>query len=67
MSSNLGSESLLRMKTVIARTGLSASTIHRREAAGTFPHRRQIGIRCVAWYESEIDAFVANPLLYQSP
>lgn len=62
---DLRSESLLRMKTVIVRTGLSASTINRREAAGTFPRRRQIGIRCVAWYESEINEFIANPLRYQ--
>lgn len=56
---------LLRMKSVIARTGLSASTINRREATGSFPRRKRIGIRCVAWYESDIDDFVANPLRYQ--
>lgn len=56
---------LLRLKAVIARTGLSATTINRREAQGSFPKREQIGIRCVAWYESDIDDFVESPRLYR--
>lgn len=51
-------DSLLRIATVRARTGLSAATIYRREAAGTFPQRVHIGARSVAWYESDIDDFV---------
>lgn len=57
---------LLRFKAVIARTGLSTTTINRREASGTFPRREHIGVRCVAWYESDIDDFVADPLRYRS-
>lgn len=57
---------LLRMKAVVARTGLSPTTINRRERAGSFPKRRYIGIRCVAWYESDVDDFVADPLSYRS-
>lgn len=57
---------LLRLKSVIARTGLSATTISRREAQGSFPKREHIGIRCVAWYESDIDDFVESPRLYRS-
>ena len=57
---------LLRFKAVMARTGLSTTTINRREAAGSFPKRERIGIRSVAWYESDIDDFVADPLCYRS-
>lgn len=57
---------LLRIKSVVSRTGLSVATIYRRETHGSFPKREQIGLRCVAWYESDIDDFVANPLNYRS-
>lgn len=57
---------LLRIKMVIARTGLSAASIYRREAAGSFPKRHQLGPRCVAWYETDIDDFVADPMNYRS-
>lgn len=53
------------MKAVIARTGLTISSIYRREVAGRFPKRMQIGARSVAWYESDIDAFIADPLGYR--
>jgi len=56
---------LLRMRAVTERTGLSPSTINRREVSGSFPKREYIGVRCVAWYESDIDDFVANPLGYR--
>jgi prophage regulatory protein len=57
---------LLRIKSVMARTGLSVPTIYRRESEGTFPKREPIGVRSVAWYESDIDDFVANPRHYRS-
>lgn len=57
---------LLRIKAVMARTGLSVPTIYRRESEGTFPRREHIGVRSVAWYESDIDDFVANPRHYRS-
>ena len=57
---------LLRIKAVITRTGLSVATIYRREMQGTFPKRERIGPRCVGWYESDIDDFVAAPFSYRS-
>lgn len=56
---------LLRLPEVMNRTGLSRVTIYRRERAGTFPHRVQIGVNAVAWYESDIGDWVANPMSYQ--
>lgn len=59
-------DSLLRMARVRQRTGLSPATIYRREAAGTFPRRVAIGARSVAWYESDIEDFVAAPMEYRA-
>lgn len=53
---------LLRLPDVIARTGLSRTTIYRKAADGSFPHATQISVRVVAWYESEIAAWVAAPM-----
>lgn len=59
MEKDRRTDSLLRLKMVRQRTGLSPATIYRREAAGTFPSRIRIGERSVAWYKSDIDDFVA--------
>jgi prophage regulatory protein len=55
----------LRKPDVIARTGLSVSAIYRLETAGRFPIRRRIGLRSVAWYESDIEEFIADPTGYR--
>ena len=66
MNINRRTDSLLRLPAVRERTGLSASTINRREAAGTFPHRVRIGENSVAWYLTDVEDFVADPLNYRS-
>lgn len=53
-------DSLLRLKSVISQTGLSRSEVYRREARGQFPRRIKIGVRAVAWRQSEISAYVAG-------
>ncbi len=57
---------LLRKPDVTAKTGLSVSAIYRLETAGRFPRRRRIGLRSIAWYESDIEEFIADPLGYRS-
>ena len=57
-------DSLWRIATVAQRTGLSRATIYRLEAAGNFPNRQQIGPRCVGWYGSDIEDFIANPTAF---
>ncbi|TNE40983.1 MAG: AlpA family transcriptional regulator [Sphingomonadales bacterium] len=52
---------ILRLRTVLARTGLSRSTLYRQIAAGTFPRQIQISMRCIGWYESDINAWLENP------
>lgn len=54
--------SFLRLVAVRARTGLSRTTIYRRMEAGTFPHSVQISPGLVAWYEADIDSWVADPM-----
>ena len=55
-------DSLLRLAEVKARTALSRTTIYRRIGAGTFPASVPISDGLVAWYESDINAWVANPM-----
>ena len=54
-------DTLWRIAMVAQRTGLSRATIYRLEAAGNFPTRQQISPRCVGWYGSDIEDFIANP------
>lgn len=64
-SKNRRIDRLLRKPEVTAKTGLSVSAIYRLETAGRFPRRRKIGLRTVAWYESDIEEFIADPLGYR--
>ena len=45
---------LIRIKTVIAMTGLSRSTIYERMKRGEFPRSVQLSVRHVAWREREV-------------
>ncbi len=65
MSVDRRNDSLLRIAEVRQRTGLSVSTINRREAKGTFPSRIRIGDNSVGWYQSDVDEFVADPFNYR--
>ncbi len=48
----------LRLPEVLARTGLSRSTIYVRLAAGCFPQPVSLGGRAVGWIEAEVDEWV---------
>ena len=50
----------LRLPEVMARTGLSRSTIYVRVAAGCFPRPVALGGRAVGWIEAEIEEWVAE-------
>ena len=51
------SQTILRVPAVIARTGLSRTTIYRRVRAGTFPAPRNLGNGLIGWTDSVIDAW----------
>lgn len=55
---------ILRIKTVLERTGLSRSTMYRKMQNGTFPRNVQISTRCAGWRESAISAWLRNPMFY---
>jgi prophage regulatory protein len=59
-------DSLLRIADVKKRTGLSTATIYRRVAARTFPPSVKLGVKAVAWYESDVGEFVADPVGYRA-
>ena len=42
---------IVRLKTVLARTGLSRSTIYRKIAEGTFPAQLKISTNGTGWHE----------------
>ena len=52
------SGSILRLKQVIAITGLSKSTIYALIALGKFPPQRKLSIRAVGWPAEKIFAWV---------
>lgn len=52
---------IVRLKTVLVRTGLSRSTIYRKIAEGTFPPQLRISTNGAGWKESDINRWVANP------
>lgn len=52
---------ILRLRSVLARTGLSRSTMYRKVQQGTFPKGVQISTRCTGWRESAIEAWIRDP------
>ncbi|MGE5564329.1 MAG: helix-turn-helix transcriptional regulator [Bacillota bacterium] len=53
---------ILRLRSVLERTGLTRSTLYRKLHEGTFPKPVRLSPRCVGWQESEIDAWVRSPI-----
>ena len=49
---------LLSLEDVRVITGLAASTIQKGASEGWFPPGRKIGLRCVRWLRSEVDAWI---------
>ena len=55
---------ILRLGSVLERTGLTRSTLYRKIETGTFPKQVRISERCVGWRESEIEGWLRNPIFY---
>jgi len=53
-------ERILRLPDVMARTGLSRSTIYSMIAEGGFPDPIRLTSRCVGWLESELADWLAE-------
>jgi prophage regulatory protein len=52
---------IVRIRTVLARSGLSRSTLYRKIEKGTFPKQVRINYYCRGWRESEINRWIADP------
>ena len=57
---------IIRLKTVLARTGLTRSTLYRKIAEGTFPGQIKISVNGAGWHESDISRWVADPIRWRS-
>ena len=57
----LNTERIVRLKTVLSRTGLSRSTIYEKIADGTFPSQIRLSKTAVGWRESQLDRWIADP------
>lgn len=55
---------ILRITTVLERTGLSRSTMYRKMQNGTFPQSVRISTRCAGWRESAVNAWLREPMFY---
>lgn len=65
MNRAITSDKILRMRTVLERTGLSRSTVYRKVQDGTFPPKVKISEHCCGWRESEINRWMADPVAFR--
>jgi prophage regulatory protein len=56
---------IIRLKTVLARTGLSRSTIYRKIAEGSFPAQIKISANGTGWHESVVNRWIADPVSWR--
>jgi prophage regulatory protein len=56
---------IIRLRTVLSRTGLSRSTIYRKIAEGTFPPQIKISVNGSGWHESDINRWIADPVAWR--
>lgn len=55
---------MLRLRTVLDRTGLSRSTLFRKVHEGSFPKQIPIAARCTGWRESAVNDWMKDPSSY---
>jgi len=58
---------IIRIRTVLQRTGLSRSTLYRKIAEGSFPKQVQISINGAGWHESAVNRWINDPVGYREP
>jgi prophage regulatory protein len=59
-------ERIIRLPTVLDRTGLSRTTLYRKIGEGTFPRQVPISVHGAGWYESAVDRWIADPRNYRA-
>ncbi|WP_316863314.1 AlpA family phage regulatory protein [uncultured Cohaesibacter sp.] len=56
------SDRIIRLKTLLSRSGLSRSTLYRKIGEGTFSAQIRISLRSAGWREFEVNRWIANPM-----
>lgn len=56
---------IIRIRTVLQRTGLSRSTLYRKMNDGTFPRQVRISEHCSGWRESAINRWIDDPVAWR--
>ena len=59
-------DKILRLPTVLERTGLSRSTVYRKMEAGTFPLKVKLNEHCCGWRESDLNRWISDPPSYRA-
>jgi prophage regulatory protein len=57
---------ILRIQTVLHRTGLTRSTLYRKINDGSFPRQVPISVHGAGWRESAINRWIADPAAYRA-
>ncbi len=57
---------ILRIRTVLQRTGLTRSTLYRKISDGSFPRQVPISVHGAGWRESAINRWIADPAAYRA-
>jgi prophage regulatory protein len=57
---NANPDRVVRIKTVLDRTGLSRSTLYRKIQEGSFPRQAKLGVHGAGWSEAAINQWIAN-------
>lgn len=57
---------IIRLKTVLARTGLSRSTLYRKISEGTFPSQVKISVHGAGWRESAVNRWIDDPVKFRN-
>lgn len=57
-----GKHSVIRLPGVVAKTGLSRSSIYAAMGRNEFPASITLGARAVGWLEADIDAWVESKI-----
>jgi prophage regulatory protein len=52
------SERIIRIKAVLALTGLSRTSLYRKIQLGTFPRQIALSQRCVGWRQSAVSEWI---------
>jgi prophage regulatory protein len=63
---NANTDRIVRIKTVLNRTGLSRSTLYRKIQDGTFPRQIPISINGAGWSETALNRWIADPPAYRA-